>query len=193
MKLIAGLGNPGRGYTNNRHNIGFMCLSHFARKYGIQFDKKQGKARIGMGNIDSTEVVLARPQTYMNSSGLAVDALVKRYRIILDDLIIIHDDLDLPLGKIRIRRGGRSAGHKGIESIIAELGTPDFTRIRVGIGHPALIEGSDSGIESDIIDHVLGDFTPQEKKIIDQVIHKVGEAILCLMTEGLTVAMNKYN
>ncbi|GAH36110.1 unnamed protein product, partial [marine sediment metagenome] len=101
MKLIAGLGNPGRGYANNRHNVGFICLSHFARIQGIRFDKKQGKARVGVGEVAGNEVVLAKPQTYMNLSGQSVGLLIKRFDISLDDLIIIHDDLDLPLGKIR--------------------------------------------------------------------------------------------
>ena len=118
MKLIVGLGNPGRGYANNRHNMGFMCLNYFARTQGIQFDKKQGKARIGTGEVAGNKVVLARPQTYMNQSGQSVSRLVKKFNISLDDLLVIHDDLDLPLGKIRIRQGGSSGGHKGIESII---------------------------------------------------------------------------
>ncbi len=200
MKLIVGLGNPGRGYANNRHNTGFMCVNHFARTQGIKFDRKQGKARIGMGKVDSIEVILARPQTYMNESGQAVSALVKRYNISLDDLIIIHDDLDLPVGKIRIRRGGSSAGHKGIKSIVSYLErqgfineNEGFIRIRVGIGRPIAHEGSREDKEAQIIEHVLNDFTPDEKKTIAQVIPRVSEAILCLLTEGLTAAMNKYN
>ncbi|MFC2006785.1 aminoacyl-tRNA hydrolase [Chloroflexota bacterium] len=187
MKLIIGLGNPGRGYSLNRHNLGFMCLNHFAKTHGIPFDRKQGKARIGKINIATNEVILARPQTYMNRSGQAVSKLVKRFNITPDDLIIIYDDLDLPLGKIRLRYDGSSAGHRGIESIIAELGSQDFTRIRVGIGHPA------EATENTIFSYVLSDFTSEEKLTVLQVIPKVSEAILCLLTEGLTAAMNKYN
>jgi PTH1 family peptidyl-tRNA hydrolase len=106
---------------------------------------------------------------------------------------VIHDDLDLPLGKIRIRRGGGSAGHKGVESITAELGSQDFSRLRVGIGRPPVAEGSTETIEADIIDYVLSDFTPEGKKTVAQVIPTVSQAILCLLTEGLTAAMNKYN
>jgi PTH1 family peptidyl-tRNA hydrolase len=193
MKLIAGLGNPGRIYTRNRHNIGFMCLSHLARTQGIRFDKKQGHARTGTGEIAGDKVLLARPQTYMNSSGESVSRLVKRLNITPADLIVIHDDLDLLPGKIRIRLGGSSGGHKGIDSIIAHLHSHDFYRVRVGIGRPALLGGSPRDKEAAVIDYVLSDFTPDEKKIIHRVIPEVGQAIICLLTEGLTAAMNKYN
>ena len=193
MKLIVGLGNPGRGYANNRHNLGFMCLNYFARMHDTRFAKKQGKARIGVGKIDNVEVILARPQTYMNESGQAVSALVNRFNISLDDLVVIHDDLDLPLGKIRIRRGGGWTTHKGVSSVNAELGSPDFLRIRVGIGRPGQEETSIKGKEAEVIDHVLGDFTAKERQTIIQVIPTVSEAVLYLLNEGLTAAMNKYN
>ncbi len=188
MKLIVGLGNPGRAYANNRHNTGFICVSYFARTQGIRFDKKQRKARIGTGEVAGSEVILAKPQTYMNRSGQSVSRLVGKFNISLDDLLVIHDDLDLPLGKIRIRQGGGSGGHNGIESIISCLGSKDFLRLRVGIGRPAT-ELS----EADIIAYVLSDFTSDEKQVMAQVIPRVSEAILCLLTEGLAAAMNKYN
>ena len=193
MKLIAGLGNPGRGYANIRHNLGFMCLNHFARTHNIRLDKKLGQAHTGKGEVAGGEVVVARPQTYMNRSGQAVSRLVKRYKVVPEDVIIIHDDLDLAPGKIRIRQGGGSGGHKGINSIIAELGNRDFLRIRVGIGRPAGAEGSTEIAEDDIISYVLSDFALDEKPIITRVIPVVSDAILCLLTEGLTAAMNKYN
>ena len=191
MKLIVGLGNPGRGYANNRHNMGFMCLTHFARTQGIRFDKKQGQARIGSGEAAGSQVVVAKPQTYMNLSGQSVSRLVKRFNIDLSDLLVIHDDLDLPLGKIRIRQGGSSGGHKGIGSIINELGSQDFLRLRVGIGRPLTSTSEIS--EDDTIAYVLSDLTPEEKQVIQQVVPRVGEAILCLITESPTIAMNKYN
>jgi PTH1 family peptidyl-tRNA hydrolase len=193
MKLIAGLGNPGRGYARNRHNAGFMCLNHFARAHGIRFDKKQGRARIGTGEVAGTGVVVAKPQTHMNLSGQSVSRLVKKFDINPDDLFVIHDDLDLPPGKIRIRRGSGSGGHKGINSVIAELGSQDFTRIRIGIGRPTASEGSAETSEADITAYVLGDFTPEEKKTIAGAITLASEAIYCLLTEGLAAAMNKYN
>jgi len=193
MKMIVGLGNPGRFYAHNRHNIGFMCLSHFARIQGISFDRKQAQARTGTGEVAGDELILARPQTHMNLSGESVSRLIKKFKISPDDLIVIHDDLDLPPGKIRLRQGGSSGGHKGIDSIIAHLENADFLRIRVGIGRPPLPESFIKDKEAEIIDYVLSDFTPDEKKIITEVIPKVSEAILCLLSEGLTAAMNKYN
>ena len=193
MKLIVGLGNPGYRYARNRHNIGFMCLRHFARMQSIHLDKKQGNARTGAGEVADNKVVLARPQTGMNLSGEAVSRLAKKFNLNLNDLVVIHDDLDLPLGKIRIRHGSGSGGHKGIDSIITHLGRQDFYRIRVGIGRPDIANGSAEEKETAVIDYVLSNFTPEEKKVVTQVIPKVSEAILCLLTEGLTVAMNKYN
>jgi len=192
MKLIVGLGNPGFLYARNRHNVGFMCVSHLARAHRIAFDRKQGQARTGIGNIAGHLVVLARPQTYMNASGESVNALMNKLNVDPADLVVIHDDLDLPVGKIRLRLGGSSGGHKGVESIIARTGTPEFYRVRVGIGRPETgAEATDK--ESTVIDFVLRDFTREEKNIIDTVIPKVSEAISFLLAEGLPEAMNKYN
>ncbi len=190
MKLIVGLGNPGRIYAGNRHNVGFVCLNHFARGQAIPFDSKRGKARIGIGEVAGSKVVVAKPQTYMNLSGQSVRLLTKRLEIDLGNLIVIHDDLDLPLGKIRIRCGVGWTGHKGVRSVAAELGSGDFSLLRVGIGHPRMTEDTS---EADIVAYVLGDFTPEEKQVIDQVIPRVNDALLCLLTEGLTAAMNRYN
>lgn len=189
MKLIVGLGNPGRSYARHRHNVGFICLNHFARAQGIKFDKKKGLARIGQGRVAGTDVVLARPQTFMNSSGNSVSRLVDRFDIDPEDLIVIQDDLDLPLAKIRISRGSGSGGHRGVRSIIQELGVQDFVRVRIGIGRPNKAQIS----EDDIIAYVLSDFTPHEKRAIDSIIPTIDEAILCLLTDGLTSAMNKFN
>jgi PTH1 family peptidyl-tRNA hydrolase len=189
MKLIVGLGNPGRVYANNRHNIGFVCVNYFAQTEGIKFDQKKGRARIGIGRVAGNEVVLAKPQTYVNLSGESVSQLVKKFNINLNDLLIIHDDLDLPLGKMRISYGSSSGGHKGIDSIITCLGSQDFTRIRVGIGRPTKPVLS----EDEIIAYVLSDFTAEQRQTINQVVPRVSEAILCLLTEGLTPAMNRYN
>jgi PTH1 family peptidyl-tRNA hydrolase len=189
MKLIVGLGNPGRSYARHRHNVGFICLNHFARTQGIKLDKKKGLARIGQGKVENNEVVLARPQTFMNNSGQSVSRMVDKFNIDPNDLIVIHDDLDLPLAKIRLSFGSGSGGHKGINSIIQEIGSQDFNRIRIGIGRPSKPEIS----EDDIIDYVLSDFSPAEKRAIDSIIPGVNEAILCLLKEGLTTAMNQFN
>ncbi len=193
MKLIVGLGNPGRGYANNRHNVGFVCLNHFARMQDIRFDKKQCKARIGTGEVAGSKVVIAKPQTYMNRSGQSVSLLANKFNVSLDNLLVIHDDLDLPLGKIRIRQSGSAGGHKGVGSIITESGSQDFIRIRVGIGRPTVVESYAEDKEAEVIDYVLSDFTTDEARIITRVIPEVSEAILCLLNEGLTAAMNKYN
>jgi PTH1 family peptidyl-tRNA hydrolase len=191
MKLIAGLGNPGIFYANNRHNIGFMCIKRLARDHKIPLNKKQGNARTGTGEIAGEKVILARPQTYMNNSGEVVDRLVNRHEIKLADLIVIYDDLDLPVGKLRIRRGGGSGGHKGIESIIDYLESGDFYRVRVGIGRPDEVGNTDK--EAAVIDHVLSNFSREEKKIIKRIVPEVDKAVVCLITEGLEAAMNKYN
>jgi peptidyl-tRNA hydrolase, PTH1 family len=190
MKLIVGLGNPGEEYSTHRHNIGFLCLNYFARKHHITWDKKQGKARTGRGTVAGEDVLLAKPQTYMNASGTAVSLLMQKYQISPDDLIVVHDDLDLPLGKIRIRKGSSAAGHNGIKSIIANLGTQEFTRIRAGISRPP-VEGEAK--ETSIVDYVLGDFTEADRPVIEDTLQRVSEAIICLITSGLTAAMNKFN
>lgn len=190
MKLIIGLGNPGKEYATNRHNIGFMCLNHFARLHRISLDKKQGKARVGLGTVAGEPVVLAKPQTYMNLSGVAVNLLAQKYGVGPDGLIVIHDDLDLPLGKIRIRRGGSAAGHNGIKSIIGCSGSADFIRVRVGISRP-LKEGETA--RETIVDYVLGDFGSADSPVIDNTIKAVSDSLLCLLTEGLAAAMNKFN
>jgi len=189
MKLIVGLGNPGRSYAGNRHNIGFICLRYFARAQGIKFDRKKALARIGTGTVAGNKAVLARPQTFMNNSGKSVSRLVRSFKVNPKDLLVIHDDLDLPPAKIRISSGSGSGGHKGINSVIEALGTREFTRLRVGIGRPA----KPNPTEDDIIAYVLSDFTAEEKEAISLVIPKVTEAILCLLTEGLEPAMNKFN
>lgn len=187
MKLIVGLGNPGREYAASRHNVGFSCISYFARQHKIALESKQAHARVGQGQVFDTAVLLARPYTFMNQSGKSVKALAKKYGISLEDIIVIHDDMDLPLGKIRIRRGGSGAGHKGINSIRAELGSQEFARVRVGIGRP------DNTDETDVIDYVLCPFTPEEKAVITQAIPKVSEALLCIIDQGIAIAMNRFN
>ena len=192
MKLIIGLGNLGQGYSNNRHNIGFMCLTHFAKEHKIEFDKKQADARIGRGRIEDIDVVLAKPQTYMNLSGKSVNRLMHKYKLKPENIIVIHDDMDLPLGKVRIRMGGSSGGHNGINSIIQEIGTHEFIRIKIGIGRPEKDE-DDMFYDRDVVGYVLSNFSQDEKKQLEPSIEKVSSAILCLLTAGLEPAMNRFN
>ena len=192
VRLIAGLGNPGIKYTGNRHNIGFMCVDRFAHDNNLSFTRSNSRAKIAEGRITGHDIVIAKPQTFMNNSGESVGRLVRKFKVKLDNLIIVHDDLDLPLGKIRIRLGGSSGGHKGINSIVQHIGNQEFIRVRVGIGRPNGQETHENG-EDDVINHVLGDFTAEEKTIMQEVIPCVSEALQCLLTDGLTEAMNKYN
>ena len=185
MNLIVGLGNPGKTYAHNRHNIGFRCINHLARVHGISVKQRHGRARLGIGRIAGKEVILAKPGTFMNLSGKSVKSLMQRFKTTPSDMVIIHDELDLPLGKIRLYSGGGSGGHKGIESVIDHVETRDFLRIRVGIGRPP--EGEDT------VDYVLSDFRLEEKPGIENTIARVSDAIVCLLTEGIVAAMNKYN
>jgi len=185
MKLIVGLGNPGKEYSGSRHNLGFRCVNHLAKAHGIGIDKRQCQAQLGVGRIAGVQVVLGKPRTYMNLSGKSVHMMMDRFKAKREDIVVIHDDLDLPLGRIRFYANGGPGGHKGVESIIAALGSRDFIRIRFGVGRPP--PGMDP------VDFVLLDFSPTERLLVEEAIAKVGEAVPFLLKEGLAAAMNKYN
>ena len=153
----------------------------------------QCRCQVGTGKIAGVEVLLAKPKTFVNLSGEAVGRLMRKYNIATDDLIVIYDDLDLPLGKLRLRPGGSAGGHKGINSIISALGSEDFPRIKVGIGRPTKEDGAAITDEDVIVGYVLSDFTPQEDVAIKPAIAKVAEAIESILTDGVTAAMNKFN
>jgi PTH1 family peptidyl-tRNA hydrolase len=191
MKLIVGLGNPGKTYAHNRHNAGFRCLNYFARLHFIRFDHRQCRARVSIGKVRGEKLLLAKPGTFVNLSGDPVACLVHKHDIPLSNLLVIYDDLDLPLGKIRLRQSGSSGGHKGMNSIISALGSEDFPRIRVGIGRPQTEVQSIS--EDAIVNYVLSDFSPHEEAMIKPVIAKVAEAIDCFLTQGIEAAMSKFN
>jgi peptidyl-tRNA hydrolase, PTH1 family len=191
MKLIVGLGNPGKTYAHNRHNVGFQCLNYFARLHSIAFDHRQCQTRAGIGKARGEKLLLAKPRTFVNLSGKSVACLVHKHNMPLSDLLVIYDDLDLPLGKIRLRQSGSSGGHKGMNSIISALGSEAFPRIRVGIGRPQAEKLSMS--EDAVVSYVLSDFSPEEEAIIKPVIASVSEAIDCFLTQGITAAMNKFN
>jgi PTH1 family peptidyl-tRNA hydrolase len=191
MKLIIGLGNPGKTYAHNRHNVGFQCLNYFASLHSIRFDRRQCQARVGIGKVRGEKLLLAKPGTFVNLSGKSVAGLVRKHNIPLSDLLVIYDDLDLPLGKIRLRQSGSSGGHKGMNSIISALGSEDFPRIRVGIGRPQAEKQSIS--EDAIVSYVLSDFSSHEEAIMKPVIARVTEAIDCFLTQGIEAAMSKFN
>ena len=191
MKLIVGLGNLGKIYAHNRHNAGFRCLNYFARLHSIRFNRMQCRARVGTGKVRSEELLLAKPGTFMNLSGNSVACLIHKNGVPLSDLLVIYDDLDLPLGKIRLRQNGGSGGHKGMNSIIYALGSEAFPRIRVGIGRPQAEQQSVS--EEAIVNYVLSDFSPQEEATIKPVIANVAEAIDYFLSQGIEGAMSKFN
>jgi len=192
MKLIVGLGNPGKDYAHNRHNVGFRCLSYFAKLHCIRFGRRECHARTGTGEVAGEKLLLAKPITFVNLSGKAVECLVRKYDVALSDLLVVCDDLDLPLGKIRLRAGGGSGGHKGIKSIISALGSEGYPRIRVGIGRPQ-VEGVPSNDEDVIVNYVLSDFPPEEEKTIQIAIVRVAEAVDCFLAQGIEAAMSKFN
>lgn len=200
MKLIVGLGNPGEKHEKSRHNIGFMVVETIAQmKNGKwKMDKKKNAL---ISNINS-ELILIKPQTMMNASGYAVKRLMVEYRVSNIDLWIIHDDLDLPLGKIKITQGHGSAGHHGIDSIAEELGTNDFVRFRVGIGHPSKAGKQEVGSgeleldkakRHDVVDFVLKDFEGKEAVEAEKVIIKTAKAVEYALENGLAKTSNKYN
>jgi len=192
MKLIVGLGNPGRLYVNNRHNVGFQCVDLVARRHGIRLDRRRARSKIGVGEVAGTPVVLAKPTTFMNLSGEAVSALMRLHKVALEDLVVIYDDLDLPLGRLRVRPGGSAGGHNGMKSIIGHLGTPDFARLRIGIGPPVITADTPSR-SVDTVDYVLSDFTSDEKAVLHEVCQTAADAVGCLISQGVTAAMNRYN
>jgi PTH1 family peptidyl-tRNA hydrolase len=192
MKIIVGLGNPGSHYRLNRHNIGFRCIDYIADKFSIPIGKRLCKSDTGQGSIAGCDVLLARPRTYVNLSGEAISCLLDKFHAKPADLIVIHDDLDLPVGRIRLRLGGKSGGHRGIRSTIDCIGSPDFNRVRLGISRPAN-SGSRHGDEDEIVDYVLGDFPADEADIIKTAVANVAEAVECLLADGLEATMNRFN
>jgi peptidyl-tRNA hydrolase, PTH1 family len=193
MKLIVGLGNPGKEYTSSRHNVGFMAANYFAKQHKIPIESKKAHARTGEGEVGGEKVIIAKPFTFMNKSGNSVKELMRKYDLKPEDLIVVHDDMDLPLGKIRIRVGGSSAGHKGINSIIADIGTPEFTRIRVGIGHPEVPQEERGSGAPKVIDYVLNGFSGEEKQLMNRVIDRVNEALDYIIKHGVQDAMTNFN
>lgn len=185
MKVIVGLGNPGDRYRNTRHNVGFHCIDLLARRWGIDVKERRAKAVLGRGRFQEREVVLAKPRTFMNRSGEAINYLVARFGVKPADIVVIYDEMDLPVGRIRIRPGGSPAGHNGIRSIIGELHTQNFPRVRVGIGQPDMKGGQ--------VSHVLNRFSEDEAAEISAAIQRVADAMECLMEENITVAMNRFN
>ena len=187
--LIAGLGNPGSKYEGTRHNMGFMAADLLAERWSVNFSDHKGLAMLGKGvmNLSGRNVkfFLAKPLTYMNESGNALASISAYYQIEPDHIVVIHDDMDLDFGRIKVKAGGSAGGHNGIKSLIAHMGTQEFPRLRFGIGQP---RG-----KGEMIGHVLGKFRPEERELLDVTLGKAEDAVLYTMEHGITRAGNIFN
>ena len=185
MKVIVGLGNPGAEYSATRHNVGFLAVGELGKRWGVNTWRSWHEALTAEYRGGAEPVLLVKPQTYMNLSGVAVGEIVRWYKLKANDVIVLYDDLDLPVGKLRLRPQGSSGGHKGIESILVHLTTEDFCRIRIGIGRPP------AGWET--ANYVLGRFTPEETPQVAETIVKAADAAEYILKHGITKAMNVYS
>jgi PTH1 family peptidyl-tRNA hydrolase len=183
--VIIGLGNPGREYQSNRHNIGFQIADRLVESRGLKFDKVQQRAIVALGRLSERRVIIAKPQTYMNDSGRSVSALLNFYKVPLDRLLVIYDELDLPFGTIRLRADGGAGGHNGMRSVIGQLGTNQFARLRFGVGRPPG--------RMDPAAFVLQNFNRDEALELPGIIDRAVEAIETFVADGIITAMNKYN
>ena len=183
--LIAGLGNPGRKFERNRHNVGFMLLNRLSSRLGVTFGTVESKGLVAKSSYLGERVILVKPQMYMNKSGVAVSSLVHFYKVRMDNFLVAYDDVDLPLGTLRLRTSGGSAGQKGMQSIIDRLGTEEFPRLRIGTGRPPG--------RMDAADYVLQDFPKDETELLADTLNRSVEAVLTYLQYGLDRAMNTYN
>ena len=183
--LVVGLGNTGREYRHNRHNIGFMLIDRLALRLDSKRVRMQSKALVASVRHNDIKIILAKPQTFMNLSGQAVQSLARFYKIPLENLLVAHDDLDLPFETIRLRPGGGAGGQKGIKSTIQHLGTNDFPRLRLGIGRPPG--------RMDAAAYVLQDFAKKDEQFLSETLDRAADAVFAFIDDGLDAAMNKYN
>ena len=183
--LIVGLGNPGREYKDTRHNVGFMLIDRLSVRLNARLSRMQAKALVGSTNYEDYKLILAKPQTYMNLSGQSIQGLARFYKVPLENMIVAHDDLDLPFGTIRIRPGGGPGGQKGVASTIERLGTKDFRRLRIGIGRPPG--------RMDPAAYVLQNFAQSDAVLLSEILDRAADAVLTFVTDGLNAAMNKFN
>jgi len=183
--LIVGLGNPGREYKDNRHNVGFMLVDRLSVRLDARMSRVQARALVGSVNYEGNKIILAKPQTYMNLSGQSIQGLARFYKLPLENVIVAHDDLDLPFGTIRIRPGGGPGGQRGVASAIERLGTKDFRRLRIGIGRPPG--------RMDPAAYVLQDFSKADLSLLSEVLDHAADAALEFILNGLNAAINKFN
>ena len=185
MRLIVGLGNPGNQYENTRHNAGFMVVDKLAAEFGISVNKNKFDVRYGRGDIENQAAMLAKPMAFMNLSGWPVQKLAAYFKIDSKDLIVIHDDIDLAFGRLKIKEKGGHAGHRGLKSIIQAVGEDAFVRLRIGVGR------SETG--SSVSDHVLGPFYDDESKLLDEILNRARDAVVTILTKGPKAGMNRFN
>jgi PTH1 family peptidyl-tRNA hydrolase len=193
VKLIIGLGNPGIEYQFTPHNAGFLAVDRIAESCNATVANRRGRALTGKATLAGDEVLLAKPETYMNLSGLSAAALVRELEIPIpsQDLIVIYDELDLPLGTIRIRERGSANGHNGVKSISGALGTEEWLRIRIGVGKPALADGRE--VKAGGTDYLLSPMRKQELAVLDEVLDRVRSAVEAILARGVSAAMNEFN
>ncbi len=183
--MIVGLGNPGATYEGTRHNVGFRIVDALARRWTIGFQSRRFPAQWGEGRHDSTKVILVKPQTYMNRSGDAVGPMVRYFQVPRERILVVHDDLDVPFGRIKLVRKGGAGGHRGVASLIEVLGGNDFPRLKVGIGRPRHGESVEA--------YVLQSFYPDQEEAVERMIHRAVQAAAAVVEEGLDAAMNRFN
>ena len=191
MKLIVGLGNPGIEYQFTPHNAGFLAVDRIAEDCGVMITNRRGRALTARAKLAGRDVLLAKPETFMNLSGLSVAALIQEFEISSEDLIVLYDELALPLGTIRIRERGSANGHNGVLSILRVLGTEEWIRIRIGVGKPALADGRE--IKAGGKDYLLSPMRKQELAVLDEVLDRVRDAVEVVLTQGAGTAMNRFN
>jgi len=188
VKLICGLGNPGRAYREHRHNIGFRVLDELCRRWDAPLAQRKFEARLGQLRLGEERVVLLEPRTFMNLSGEAVAAAAAFFKIAPQDTLVVHDELDLPFGRIQLKHQGGSGGHNGLNSIIERWGTADFARLRVGIGRPP-----GPSPQEEVVEYVLSNFTANEREQLPELVEKAAAAAQTWAEKGLAVAMNQFN
>lgn len=188
MKVIAGLGNPGAEYANTPHSIGFEVVDALARALGADWKNSSAfNGQLAAGMLGSVKVMLVKPMTFMNLSGNCVAPVVKYHNAtVANDLLVVSDDIDLPVGRMRIRKGGSAGGHNGLKSVIERTGAADFLRLRIGVGR-------DARNRANVVGHVLGKFGPDDRKVMDEVVEAAVKAIEAIELEGTEIAMNRYN
>lgn len=185
LRLVVGLGNPGETYSKTRHNAGFLVVDEVADTFSISFVKRKFKTIFGTGSIHGVKVILAKPMAFMNKSGPQVQKIAEYFRILNEDILVVHDDIDLAFGRLKIKEKGGDGGHKGVGSIIDAFGGGDFTRLRMGIGRPEAGNGTD--------DYVLDNFTLEERKVLGHIITAAKDAVVTILCKGTKEGMNRFN